>query len=123
MLPAFLLPETESRQNGVGPAVPIDRSSRPLQLTLGITRILEQETLELSVWGSADGSAWHQVATFPPKSYCGTYLLHLSPTPQFNTSYLRVEWRMSRWRERDVPLFGFYVFAEEARLRRHAGAA
>lgn len=121
MLPAFLLPETESRQDGVGPALPVERGLRPLRLTLGITRIREQETLEVSVCGSPDGAAWRELAAFPPKSYCGTYQQRLVLHPSI--AFLRVEWRMSRWRARDAPLFGFYVFAEEVGMQQHAGAA
>lgn len=121
MLPAFLLPETESRQDGVGPAFLIERGVRPLRLTLGITRIREQETLEVSVCGSPDGTTWHELAAFPPKCYCGTYEQWLALNPSI--AYLRVEWRMSRWRAHDAPLFGFYVFAEEAGTQQRAGAA
>ena len=31
-------------------------------LTLGITRILEQESLEVTIWGSSDGEKWEVAA-------------------------------------------------------------
>jgi hypothetical protein len=41
--------------------------------------------------------------------------------------YLRAHWKMGRWthctnRDERAPLFGFYLRAEEGRLRRGAGA-
>ena len=121
MLPAFLLPETESRQDGVGPAISLRESGRLLQLTLEIRRVLEQETLEVFLAGSADGSSWRELAMFPPKSYCGTYSAHLNLNEHPDVKHLRVEWRMSRWSgRREAPLFGFHVYAQEAK---YAGAA
>jgi hypothetical protein len=106
-----LLPETVSGADGVGPAMKVD-PGKPLLLTLEITQILERETLELSVWGSADGSAWHQVGAFPPKSYCGCYALPLRVDALVRK--LRVQWHMRRWGKRENPLFSFLVRAEEA---------
>jgi len=122
MLPQFLVPETVARQNGMGAEMPFER--KILQLTLGITRIISQESLEVSVWGSADGEQWRPLAAFPPKFYCGTYSMHLDLTRHEDVRYLRAHWKMGRWiRDERAPLFGFYVRAEEGHLRREAGAA
>lgn len=123
MLPAYLLSEIESRQDGVGPVFPLRRSGRLLLLTLEIKRVLEQETLEVVLAGSADGSTWRELTMFPPKCYCGTYATYLNLSLHPDVEHLRVEWRMSRWSgHREAPLFGFQVHAEEAKLRQ-AGAA
>ena len=74
MLRDFVLPESIARADGVGPEVDLGRMrGRLLVLTLGITRILEQESLEVTVWGSPDGEKWGSkpLAKFPPKFYCG----------------------------------------------------
>ena len=55
----FLLPETVVREDGAGYAVELATAQgKALEITLGITRILEQESLDVSIWGSVDGSDW-----------------------------------------------------------------
>ncbi len=118
MLPNFLVPEQIVREDGTGPELELGPSQgKPLLLTLGITRIIEQESLDVSVWGSADKSSWgaKPLVSFPQKFYCGTYqiLLDLSRSPE--VKYLRAQWKVNRWGRGDPkPMFGFYVFAEEA---------
>jgi hypothetical protein len=121
MLPKFLLPECITRADGVGPKVELGAASgKLLVLTLGINRIVEQERLIVSIWGSPNGVDWgiKPLATFPPKFYCGMYsiLLNLAKNP--DARCIRSEWKMSRWGKGDqVPLFGFYVCAEESGSR------
>ena len=118
MLPEFLVPETVTHQNGTGPEVELGQSSgKQLLLTLGITRIIEQESLDIEIWGSTDRVAWgaKPLLKFPQKFYCGTYslLLNLSNHPE--VKYLRVSYKLNRWgRGEPTPLFGFYVFVQEA---------
>src|SRR5713101_9594652 len=124
MLGELLLPEITARVDGSSAAIVLGAArGKPLLLTLGITRILEQESLDVSIWGSADKLDWQLMAAFPQKFYCGTYsmLLDLSRHPEL--AYLRVQWKMGRWGcGEPAPLFGFYLLAEEARVR-VAGAA
>lgn len=115
MLPAFMVPENIVRADGA--SVPVDlgeaRGSDVL-ITLGITRIIEQESLDLSLYGSADGETWEKISGFPQKFYCGTYSLYLDLARHPHVRYLRAQWRMNRWGHGDrSPLFGFYVFAEQ----------
>jgi hypothetical protein len=126
MLPLFLLPETVARQDGMGAEMPFER--KMVRLTLGITRVITQESLEVSVWGSADGHHWRRLAAFPQKFYCGAYSLLLDMTGHPDVRYLRAQWKMGRWtrdsnHDERAPLFGFYVQAEDGRMRRGAGVA
>ena len=127
MLPKSLLPETIARANGVGPVIDVSpEAGRLLVLTLGITRIIEQESLELSIWGSSDKNNWgsNPLAFFPQKSYCGMYsiLLNLSARPEIK--YLRVQWKMNRWTKGNPnPLFGFFVDSEPSGTRIRAASA
>ena len=127
MLPNFLLPESIARADGIGPEVELgSQCGKLLVLTLGIDRIIEQESLEVSVWGSPDGKSWgmRPLSTFPPKFYCGIYstLLNLASRPDIEV--VRVQWKMSRWaRGEDMPMFGFYVYAEESGARVSAAVA
>ena len=124
MVPAFLFPEGIAREDGHGSETPLDDArGRPLVLTLGITRVLEQESLDVSIWGSADGQAWQPLASFPQKCYCGIYSLLLDLSRRREIRYLRAHWRMGRWGGGDSkPLAGFYLLAEEAKMQ-VAGAA
>ena len=127
MLPEFVLPETTIREAGAGPVMGLGANQGGvLILTLGITRIIEQESLDLSVWGSADGAEWGNkpLVAFPQKFYCGTYQVMLDLSERPEVGYLRAKWRVNRWgRGEGRPFFRFYVFAQEARARAAAGAA
>ncbi len=116
MLPKFLLPETVSREDGSGPVMDLGRAQGKLvSLTLGITRIVEQESLDVSIWGSSDGNDWgtKPLVSLPQKFYCGTYSILLDLTSQPGLRYLRAQWKMNRWgRGNQKPLFDFYVFAD-----------
>jgi len=119
----FLLPETVARHDGTGPEIALeDNGSDLLLLTLGITRIIEQESLDLTIWGSTSGGSWIQIAAFPQKFYCGTYSLLLNLKNHPDIKEIRAQWKMSRWGRGDLtPLFGFYLFVEEANVAVAAG--
>jgi len=127
MLPTFLLPESIARADGTGPEFDLGpKRGKLLVLTLEITRIIEQESLEVLVWGSPDGERWtlQPLAAFPPKYYCGIYstLLNLATKP--DVRFVRVTWKMSRWSKGETrPMFGFYVYAEESGARISAAVA
>ena len=115
MLPQFLLPETTVREAGQSSDVDLgELQSGTLVLTLGLTRIIEQQSIDVSIWGSADGTDWGMkpLVAFPQKFYCGTYqiLLDLSDRP---VRFLRAKWAVNRWGKGDPkPLFGIYLFAQ-----------
>src|ERR1700735_4752449 len=121
MLRNFLLPESIARADGIGLEVDLGaKRGKLLVLTLGITRILEQESLEITVCGSPDGEKWDSIplAKFPPKFYCGLYSILLNLGSRTDVRFLRVQWKMSRWSKREsMPMFGFYVYAEESGAR------
>jgi len=115
MLPQFLLPETTVREAGQSPDIDLgETQDGTLVLTLGITRIIEQESIDLAIWGSVDGADWgiKPMVAFPQKFYCGTYqiLLDLTDRP---VRFLRAKWQVNRWGKGDPkPLFGVYLFAQ-----------
>lgn len=121
MLPGFILPETTIREAGTGPALELGNPPNGLVLlTLGITRIIEQESLDVSIWGSADGANWGSkpLIAFPQKFYCGSYQVLLDLKQHLDVKYLRAKWQASRWgRGEPKPLFGLFVFAEEFQER------
>ena len=117
MLPQFLVPETTVREAGAGPELSLgDQQGETLLLTLGITRILEQESIDVSIWGSLDGQSWSSkpLLSFPQKFYCGTYQILLDLTQQTDVKYLRAKWQLNRWGKGDPkPLFTIYLFAQQ----------
>ncbi len=127
MLPQFLVPETTVREAGAGPELDLgaDRGDS-LILTLGITRIIEQESLDVSIWGSADGSDWgtRPLVSFPQKFYCGTYQILLDLSDHSDVRYLRAKWQVNRWGKGDSkPLFTVYVFLQAMDRRLVAAGA
>jgi hypothetical protein len=127
MLPSFLLPETVIREDAEGPAVNLESSQgKLLLLTLGITRIVEQESLDVSIWGSPDQQNWGAKAiySFPQKFYCGTYQLLVDLTEHPEVRHLRAACKVARWgRGEPKPLFGVYLFAQETLPRAAAKTA
>jgi|SRR5215471_20396547 len=118
MVPQFLLPETTVREAGTGPETYLgEQRGACLVLTFGITRIIEQESIDLSIWGSEDGVEWGKkpVVAFPQKFYCGTYQIMLDLTDRPNIHYVRVKWAVNRWGKHGTPLFGIYVFIQAMR--------
>jgi hypothetical protein len=120
MSPQFLLPEITVREAGASQPVDMgELSSETLVVTLGITRIIEQESIDISIWGSADGTDWgaKPLVSFPQKFYCGTYqlLLDLAERP---SRYLMVRWQVNRWGKGDPkPLFNVYLFVQAMERR------
>ncbi len=121
MLPAFLIPESIIREDGAGPEISLGPAQgKVLLLTLGITRIIEQQSLEVEVWGSPDKSDWgaKPLLALPQKFYCGLYrfLLDLSGNPEIR--YLRARWKVNRWGRGDPkPLFGAWLAVEHAEVQ------
>jgi len=116
MLPEFLLPETTVREAGAGPDVALgENQGGTLVLTFGITRIIEQQSIDLSLWGSPDGVTWgaKPIATFPQKFYCGTYQIVADLSTHPDVKYIRVKWAVNRWGKGEPkPLFSCYVFVQ-----------
>jgi hypothetical protein len=119
----LLLPETVAHQDGRGPEIALDQRGTPMLLTLGITRIIEDECLDVTLWGSTDSKDWRQLAAFPQKFYCGDYSLAVDLSRNPDVRYLRAHWTMGCLAPGErKPLFGFHLSAER-QLTRHAGAA
>jgi hypothetical protein len=117
----FLQPPTTITANGQSEAVDVSPlQGRPLLLRLGITRVVEQESLEVAIYGSADGETWSAapLASFPQKFYEGTSQLVLDLSSAADVRYLRAQWKANRWGRGDLtPSFDFYVGAEELAVR------
>ena len=118
MLDTFLVAEkTVISTKGDGPSVDVSSApNRVLLVMLHITNIIEQEALDVSIYGSADGATWtpKPLASFPQKFYRGEspLLLDLSLHPEVKS--IRAHWEANRWgRGTETPMFEFHVTAKE----------
>ena len=115
MAPVFLLPATAVHANGASPAMGRPLGWQTAQMTLGITAVVEQESLELLLEGSPDGTTWPSppLASFPQKFYVGTSALIVTLPPETTARFLRVRWVVNRWGRGSLePRFGLYVVLE-----------
>ena len=118
MLDTFLVPEITVESTGESTPVEVSDAAgrtagaKTCLLTLAITKILEQQSLDVSIWGSADGVEWgaRPLTVFPQKFYQGVYqlLLDLGKHPEFR--FLKAKWAVNRWGVGDPkPRFSFLV--------------
>lgn len=114
----YLVPrQTIVNAKGDGPVIDVSGDgNRIFLLVLEITQIIEQESLELGIFGSADGSAWgvKPLVSYPQKFYCGEYsfLFDLSTHP--DVKFIRAHWDVARWgRGSETPMFEFGVSMKE----------
>ena len=118
MLDTFLVPKkTVVQAKGDGPAVDVSTAAnRVLLATLHITSIIEQESLDISIYGSADGGTWapKPMASFPQKFYRGEQPLLLDLTQHPDVKVIRAHWETNRWgRGTETPMFEFHVTLKE----------
>jgi hypothetical protein len=102
---------------GDGPALDVSgAASRVFLLTLDITNIIEQESFELSIFGSADGAAWDAkpLVTYPQEFYRGEYPLLLDLAVHPGVKFVRAHWEVARWgRGVETPMFEFGLNVKE----------
>jgi hypothetical protein len=109
--------KTVVSSKGDGPAVDLGgATNRVFLLTLDISDIIEQESLELSIFGSADGAAWDAkpLVTYPQEFYRGQYPLLLDLTAHPEVKFVRAHWDVARWgRGVETPRFEFGLSMKE----------
>jgi len=118
MIDTFLVPEKTvvSAKGDGSPADVGGAGNRVFLLTLDITNIVEQESLDVSIYGSADGAAWgaKPLTNFPQKFYRGQHPLLLDLSQRKDVKVVRAHWEVSRWgRGSETPMFEFSVRIKE----------
>lgn len=105
-----LIPQgTLLRESAHGEAVDIRASAtRTFFCTMLIRDQIEQESVDVSIWGSADGENWgtHPVLKLPQQFYKGETraVLELTLVPEVN--FIRAGWDLNRWgRVAPLPMF------------------
>ena len=113
-MPAGTLVES----NGEGDAFEISPTGpRVFLVQMDITEALEQESLDLSLWGSAAGQNWGAMplVKFPQRFYCGSTRMALDLTQRPEVRFIRARWQVNRWgRGRPAAHFGFQVTARSS---------
>ena len=125
--------------NAKGDGMSVDVSGatgRVFLVTLSITKIIEQESLDVSIFGSAepsaepkmqesldvsifgsaDGSNWSakSIAAFSQKFYSEESPLLLDLTARPDVNFVRAHWEVARWgRGTETPRFEFGVTMRE----------
>jgi hypothetical protein len=113
---------------GDGPALDLSAATCSVFLvTLEITKIIEQQSLDISIYGSPDGVTWgaKSIAAFPQKFYCGETPLLLDMSAHGDVKFIRLHWEVARWgRGTETPMFEFDVKMKEvpANILREATA-
>lgn len=110
-------PGTLVQENGHGEAVDIRTSStRTFFCIMLIRDQIEQESLDVSIWGSADGENWgtQPLLRLPQQFYKGETraVLELTLVPEVN--FIRGAWELNRWgRVAPLPMFVLGVHLAE----------
>ena len=96
LIPADSLLES----NGDGPSIEICESeSRTFFCVLTVYEQIEQESLDVSIWGSADGQSFGKLPLlkFPQQFYTGATKMILDVSFHPEISFLRAHWELNRW--------------------------
>ncbi len=108
-----------TRVEGKGDGASVDVSAsatRTFLLNLQITDVIEQQSLDVSVWGSADGKEWGKmpVLKLPQRFYRSETKLVLDLTLKPDVKFIRAHWDVNRWgRVAPTPMFEFGLTASE----------
>ena len=111
----LIRPGTKLIANGEGEAHDISSSAtRTFMCWIEITEQIEQESVDIAIYGSEDGQTWGKMPLLkmPQRFYRGdtNQILDLSMKPEIR--YLRAKWDLARWgRVAPHPMFvlGFRI--------------
>jgi len=102
-------PGTRVVANGEGEKVDISGSrTRTFLCTLVITDQIEQESLDVSIWGSVDGETWERkpILKLPQQFYRGKTRMVLDLMLRPEVKFIRAKWELVRWgRVAPLPMF------------------
>ena len=108
---------TKVEENGEGEKVDISASStRTFFCVLLITEQLEQESIDVSIWGSADGENWgaHPILKLPQLFYRGETRAVLELVLRQDVKFIRARWELNRWgRVAPLPMFRLGLHLQE----------
>ena len=108
---------TKMEANGHGDSFDVSRSStRTFLSVLTVTDQLEQESLDVSIYGSADGATWTSkpLLKLPQQFYRGHSKMVLDLSLRPDIKFIRARWDLNRWgRVAPLPMFQVGLRLEE----------
>jgi hypothetical protein len=74
-------------------------ASRTFLCRLIVAEQIEQESLDVSIWGSADGENWPKkpLLKLPQQFYRGTTKMVLDLSLRPEVKFIRARWELNRW--------------------------
>jgi len=113
-----LIPDgSRLESNGVGESFDISSSeSRTFLCLLTVSDQCEQESLDVSIWGSADGQDFGKrpLLKLPQQFYRSSTKMVLDISLRPEVRFLRAKWELNRWgRVSPTPLFVADLHLEE----------
>lgn len=108
-------PGTQLTSNGEGEPRDVGGSqTRTFLCSMNITDQLEQESVDISIWGSQDGQDWGKMPLLkmPQRFYRGETRQVLDLTMRPEVRFIRAKWELTRWgRVAPHPMFvlGFHL--------------
>jgi hypothetical protein len=74
-------------------------ASRTFLCRLTVTEQIEQESLDVSIWGSADGETWPKkpLLKLPQQFYRGATKMVLDLSLRPEVKFVRARWELNRW--------------------------
>lgn len=100
---------TKLETNGDGEPLNVSASeTRTFFCRLTVTDQIEQESLDVSIWGSADGRDFGKkpLLKLPQQFYRGTTKMVLDISLRPEVTFLRAKWELNRWgRVSPIPMF------------------
>ena len=101
--------DTLVEENGAGEKVDVSASStRTFFCVMVISDQIEQESIDVSIWGSADGENWgtHPILKLPQRFYRGETRAVLELVLRPEVKFIRAQWDLNRWgRVAPLPMF------------------
>jgi len=105
----LIAPSTHLEENGAGESIDIGASTtRTFLCTMIITEQIEQESIDISIWGSADGQNWgaKPILKLPQRFYRGETRAVLELVLRPEVKWIRAQWELNRWgRVAPLPMF------------------
>jgi len=117
---------TRVESNSEGGKVDVSASqTRTFLCELEITEQIEQESLDVSIWGSADGENWgaKPILKLPQRFYRGETRMVLDLTSRPEVKFIRAAWELNRWgRVSPTPMFLIALHLQEVPAMAHPAA-
>jgi hypothetical protein len=120
-----LMPQgTRVEANGDGQKVDVAGSAtRTFLCQLVIIDQIEQESIDVSIWGSEDGENWGSkpILKLPQRFYRGETRMVLDLSVRPEVKFIRAKWELNRWgRVAPLPMFvvGLHLAEVEAMPQR-----